>query len=42
MDGDGEVDERGEGRVGHCCLTSFEVSSPVPGELYAGSKRKSD
>lgn len=42
MDGDGEVDERGERRVGHCCLTSFEVSSPVPGELYAGIKRKSD
>ena len=25
-----------EGPIGHCCFTSFEVSPPVEGKLYAG------
>lgn len=31
-----------ESGVGHCCFTSFEVSPPIPGELYAGLKGKDD
>lgn len=27
---------RTEGKVGHCCFTSFEVTPPVVGEIYAG------
>ncbi|KAL8901925.1 MAG: hypothetical protein Q9207_004966 [Kuettlingeria erythrocarpa] len=27
---------RTEGKIGHCCFTSFEVTPPVVGELYAG------
>ena len=25
-----------DGAVGHCCFTSFEVTKPLEGELYAG------
>ncbi|KAL8685755.1 MAG: hypothetical protein Q9218_007560 [Villophora microphyllina] len=25
-----------EGKIGHCCFTSYEVTPPVVGELYAG------
>ncbi|KAL8916213.1 MAG: hypothetical protein Q9208_008642 [Pyrenodesmia sp. 3 TL-2023] len=25
-----------EGKIGHCCFTSFEVTPPVVGEFYAG------
>lgn len=32
----GAVRGQEEGVVGHCCFTSFEVSLPVDGELYAG------
>ena len=27
----------GKRRVGHCCLTSFEVANPIEGMLYGGS-----
>ena len=32
----GVVEAYGQDGVGHCCLTSFEVSPPVKGERYAG------
>jgi hypothetical protein len=40
----GVVDEanvwQGASGVGHCCLTSFEVTKPVEGRLYAGLKEE--
>ena len=32
----GVVNSQVEGQIGHCCFTSFEVSLPVNGQLYAG------
>lgn len=30
------------GGVGHCCLTSFDVTPPEPGRFYAGVWEKID
>lgn len=32
----GAVSGQEEGALGHCCITSFEASPPMEGELYAG------
>jgi hypothetical protein len=33
----GEATEMGDADVGHCCFTSQEVVTVVPGRKYAGS-----
>ena len=36
----GVLESGDNGRVGHCCLSSFEVREPIKGQRYAGMNLK--